>query len=89
VPALGGGGPRSLLCFCHFRTPMQRTTLRCMHECSAAGAQSHAQARRILFRDGRPPLRYDVLSVNCGITPDARSVPGALEWAVPVKPIDR
>jgi selenide,water dikinase len=43
--------------------------------------------RRVLFRS-RPPIAYDVLSINVGSTPRA-SVPGSLSHAVPVKPIDR
>jgi selenide, water dikinase len=38
---------------------------------------------------GRPPFAYDVLSVNVGITPAATAVPGALDFATPVKPISR
>ena len=37
----------------------------------------------------RPPLRFDVLSINTGSTPGAKSVPGAAKHALPVKPIDR
>ncbi|MFN4328909.1 MAG: selenide, water dikinase SelD [Limnobacter sp.] len=36
---------------------------------------------------GRPPIRYDVLSLNTGSTPDTTRVPGAAEHAIPVKPI--
>lgn len=36
---------------------------------------------------GRPPLRYDILSVNVGITPDTLGIPGVEEYTVPVKPI--
>ncbi len=36
---------------------------------------------------GRPPLPYDVLSINTGIIPAIASVPGATEHCVPVKPI--
>ena len=43
--------------------------------------------RRVQCRH-RPPVAYDVLSINIGSTPDA-SVPGAAEFATPVKPIDR
>jgi selenide,water dikinase len=43
--------------------------------------------RRVLLRT-RPPIAYDVLSINVGSTPSA-SVPGSLSHAVPVKPIDR
>ena len=43
--------------------------------------------RRVLFRD-RPPIPYDVLSIDIGSTPNL-DVPGAAEHTVPVKPIDR
>ena len=46
------------------------------------------QAKRVLLK-GRPPFAYDVLSVNVGITPAATAVPGALDFATPVKPISR
>lgn len=42
--------------------------------------------RRVLCR-GRPPVRYDMLSINIGATPRIAEVPGAAENAVPVKPI--
>jgi selenide,water dikinase len=38
---------------------------------------------------GRPPVHYDLLSVNTGSRPRTIDVPGALEHALPVKPIDR
>lgn len=41
---------------------------------------------RVLCAD-RPPISYDVLSINIGSTPDTTSVPGAEEYALPVKPI--
>ncbi len=43
-------------------------------------------ARRVLCR-GRPPIAYDLLSINIGSTPQMAEVPGADEFAVPVKPI--
>jgi selenide,water dikinase len=39
--------------------------------------------------DGRPPVSYDLLSVNIGSRPDINSVPGADEFTTPVKPINR
>jgi selenide,water dikinase len=46
------------------------------------------QARAVLLSDGRPPLSYDVLSLDVGIAPAAADVPGAAAHAGPVKPID-
>lgn len=46
------------------------------------------QARRVLF-PSRPAVRYDVLSIDTGITPAADSVPGAAKHTTAVKPIDK
>ena len=43
-------------------------------------------SRRVLCRE-RPPVAYDVLSINIGSTPRLGQVPGADAHAVPVKPI--
>ncbi len=43
-------------------------------------------ARRVLLR-GRPPLRFDVLSLDVGAAPRLE-VPGAAEHALPVWPLD-
>ncbi len=45
------------------------------------------KSRRVLCR-GRPPVPYDVLSIDIGSTPSARDIPGVLDHAIPVKPID-
>jgi selenide, water dikinase len=44
---------------------------------------------RKLFCDNRPPVPFDVLSINTGSTPNTAGVPGATETVVPVKPINR
>lgn len=43
--------------------------------------------RRVICRD-RPPVPYDVLSLNLGARPDTGAVPGAAAHVIPVKPID-
>ena len=44
---------------------------------------------RLVQCAGRPPVPYDVLSINIGSAPRLTNVPGAREHAVPVKPIGR
>ena len=63
--------------------------------CRFPGARFfHAEAtgldlknKQVLCR-GRPPVAYDVLSVNVGSTPAVSHIPGADRVGVPVKPID-
>jgi selenide, water dikinase len=43
-------------------------------------------AKRVLLAD-RPPIAYDILSIDVGITPDLASVAGAAERGIAVKPI--
>lgn len=45
-------------------------------------------AKRVTLR-GRPPIPYDVLSIDIGSTPSLACVPGAAAHAIPVKPIDQ
>ena len=45
------------------------------------------EARRVICRH-RPPVPFDILSLNIGSTPNTGDVPGASEHAIPVKPID-
>ncbi len=44
------------------------------------------ESKRILCRS-RPPVPYDLVSINIGSTPTLAPVPGAAESVVPVKPI--
>jgi selenide, water dikinase len=62
--------------------------------CAFAGARLYkAQvtgidrvAKKVLCQ-GRPSVDYDVLSINIGSSPQVHSVPGANQYAIPVKPI--
>lgn len=64
--------------------------------CQFAGAQMilgravglDLQQQRVELAD-RPPLSFDLLSIDIGSTPATVSVPGASEYAIPVKPISK
>ncbi|MEX0350314.1 MAG: selenide, water dikinase SelD [Paracoccaceae bacterium] len=43
--------------------------------------------RREIHVPGRPPVAYDVASINVGITSDMPALPGFAEHAVPAKPL--
>ncbi|MGM0680392.1 MAG: FAD-dependent oxidoreductase, partial [Pseudomonadota bacterium] len=43
---------------------------------------------RIVHAADRPPIAYDVLSINTGSRPSSIDIPGVDEFALPVKPID-
>ena len=45
-----------------------------------------AEEKIVLFED-RPPLFYDILSLNCGAVPDLEKITGATEHSIAVKPI--
>lgn len=62
--------------------------------CSNVGARFiKAKAKGLDLRnkkvilENRPEISYDILSINTGSTPDPLNVPGVLENAIPVKPI--
>jgi selenide,water dikinase len=62
--------------------------------CAWTGARLlHAEAvgldrdnRRVLLKD-RPPVSYDLLSIDAGAAPSLEALPGAAEYTMPVKPI--
>jgi len=54
----------------------------------AAATGIDRQAKRVLL-EGRPPIAYDLLSLNIGITPDLASIEGAEAHGLVVKPISR
>ena len=61
-----------------------------------AGARIYRQAAdgidldaRHVLCGGRPPVPYDLVSIDIGSAPPAEDVPGAAEHAVPIKPIGR
>lgn len=43
--------------------------------------------RKRVLCENRPPVAYDLLSINIGSTPTVSNVPGASENVIPVKPI--
>src|SRR5580698_1837950 len=47
------------------------------------------RARSEVICPNHPPIRYDIVSLDIGITPRRAVIPGAAEHTVPVKPIDR
>ena len=47
----------------------------------------NADEKIVNCTDGRPPIRYDLLSINSGSTPDPVVVPGADGRVIPVKPV--
>ena len=54
----------------------------------------HAEVKQLdldnnqVYVDGRPPISYDILSINSGSRPNVAEVPGAEEFALVAKPID-
>ncbi len=48
---------------------------------------THADpVNQVVKLDGRPPLSYDIASINTGITPDVNVI-GSAQYATPIKPI--
>lgn len=44
---------------------------------------------RLVVCHERPPVPFDLLSINTGSTPKQTPIPGAMKHALPVKPVDR
>ncbi len=42
-----------------------------------------------IFCRNRPPISYDILSIDIGSTPDKSQIPGADKYAIPAKPVPR
>ncbi|TCP38026.1 selenide, water dikinase SelD [Rhodovulum marinum] len=50
-------------------------------------AQGIDRAQRLIHVPGRPPIRYDIASIDIGITSDLPDLPGFADHAVPAKPL--
>lgn len=66
--------------------PLARFAGARLYHASATGLDLDGQ--RVLL-EGRPPVRYDLLSIDIGSTPGGAEVPGVVRHAIPVKPIDQ
>lgn len=44
---------------------------------------------KLIMCPDRPPINYDFVSINIGSKPGTLHIPGASEFSIPVKPIDR
>ena len=45
--------------------------------------------KQVICASGRPPIPYDILSINTGSSPHQRGIPGVAEHTLSIKPIDR
>lgn len=57
---------------------------RLYHDIATGVDREHKQ----VLLDGRPPVPYDLLSINIGSRPQSNSIKGVNEHTLPVKPID-
>lgn len=60
-----------------------RAGARLVHD-EAAGLD--LERRQVLCRNG-PPIAYDLVSIDIGSTPNVKAVPGAEQFATPIKPV--
>lgn len=58
-----------------------------LYHCAATGLD--LDNRRVLCDGGRPPVPFDLLSINTGSTPALDGIAGAREHALAVKPVER
>lgn len=65
--------------------PLSRFANARLYQSSTTGIDITGKA---VICDNRPPVPYDILSINIGSTPNTGLTPGAAEHAIPVKPID-
>ena len=67
--------------------------LRPLAECAQARLYhtrvTHIDSKQqLIYSDQRPPIKYDVLSINIGSTPDDYNLPGVAELTIPIKPVN-
>ncbi len=43
--------------------------------------------QRLVYSTNRPPIKYDILSINVGSTPNNFAISGVAEYTIPVKPV--
>tara|TARA_A100001015_G_C15040470_1_gene739284 strand:- start:1597 stop:3882 length:2286 start_codon:yes stop_codon:yes gene_type:complete len=72
---------------CHIDLgPLSRAAGARMYHASVAAIDPHQQ---IIEIQGRPPLAYDLCSINIGSTPSVMQVAGVGQYALSAKPIDQ
>jgi len=73
-----------------------QTHIDLQHLCQFAGAQLYRDQaigldlkRNQVLCAHRPPVRFDLLSIDIGSTPNRLQVPGAEQYAIPAKPVSQ
>jgi len=83
LPGFIAGHYTAEQCYIDLAPMAARAGARIVHD-EAAGLDR--KARTVLTRSG-PPIPYDVVSIDIGSTPNLNPVPGAAQFATPVKPV--
>lgn len=83
LPGFVAGHYTARQCYIDLAPLAQAAGARVVHD-EAVGIDR--AARQVICRDGSV-IGYDVLSIDIGSTPDLTSVPGAAQYATPVKPV--